>query len=391
MRLTLATFGPTLAIATLACTASAQTDAPYFHAPAGKEYARVVPGGTTILPNGRLLTQKGERVYTSADLWNVTLRPDGKVAVGFSDGAIVIYALPATTGGSTPRIIPTKDLSPVGVFTRDGSRLIVSNGDNGGGIDIYDATGWDTPATRTGTDRYAKIEPKPVKSISANVGTSNASYINDLALSPDEKYAYGVDVAHQRVVVFDLAAGTVAGSEKAGREPYALALSEDGKRLYVANIGLFDYAAVAPPTQEGPGDKRGLSRPPFAFPSKESETGIVFEGRTIPGIGSPYVPDAQSVWRYDLATPTAPNVSAQVKAGLLIHAPADGGKAVGGSAPNKLLLRGDRLYVSNANNDTVQVFDAKTMKTLRTIKLTPSPLVARLRGVIPSGMALSHD
>src|SRR4029078_5637680 len=67
-----------------------------------------------------------------------------------------------------------------------------------------------------------------------------------------------------------------------------------------------------------------------------------------------------------------------------------GGKAAGGSAPNALLARNNRLYVSNANNDTVQVFDARSLKSLKTFKLSPSPLVARLRGVIPSGMAMDR-
>ncbi|HWA82397.1 MAG TPA: alkaline phosphatase family protein, partial [Fimbriimonadaceae bacterium] len=80
----------------------------------------------------------------------------------------------------------------------------------------------------------------------------------------------------------------------------------------------------------------------------------------------------------------------QVKAGLLIHAPADGGKSVGGSAPNGLLFNHGRLFVSNANNDTVQIFDPN-LKLLKTIKLSPSPLVAKLRGVIPSGMTVSPD
>ena len=365
-------------------------EGPYLRAPAGKEYARVVPGGTTILPNGRFLTPKGQRLYASENLWYVSVRPDGKVLAGMSEGALVVYPLPAKTG-DTPRVITFKDLWPVGIFTKDGSRFIVSDGDSGG-IQIFDTAGWETPALRPSDTPFLKIEQKPIQTISANSGSFNASYINDLVLSPDGKYAYGVDIAHQRLVVFNLALGTVAASVKAGREPYAVALSEDGKRLYLANIGIFDYTAI-PPAKDGSGaDKRGISRPAFGFPSKESEEGVKnFEGRDIAGLGSPQVPDAQSVWMYDVSAPAAPTVTAKATAGLLIHAPADRGKAIGGSAPNKLLLRGDRLFVSCANNDTVQIFDAKTLKPMKTIKLTPSPLVSGLRGVIPSGLALTKD
>lgn len=374
---------------------SAPPKTPYLRAPAGKEYARVVPGGATVLPNGRLLTPKGQRMYTGEDLWNVAVRPDGKVMVGFSDSGLVVYPLPHQAG-NVPLVLRARGLRPVGVFTKDGSRLIISNGD-GGGLEIWDSSHWNTPIPRNGDTPFSLSEEKPLQTISAVGPEFSAPYINDLVLSPDERTAYGVDVAHQRVVVFDLTAGKVITSVKAGREPYALTLSEDGKRLYIANIGLFDYSVIGKPEgenksnpQRGEASPRGLSMPAFPFPSKEAEQGVTMEGRKVPGLGSPYVPDAQSVWMYDVSAPDAPKMAAQAKSGLLIHAPAEGGKAVGGSAPNKLLLRGDRLYVSNANNDTVQIFDSRSLKSLKTIKITPSPLVKGLRGVIPSGMVMDR-
>lgn len=363
---------------------------PALRAPAGTAFARVVPGGVTILPNGRFLTPKGQRLYTGPNLWNVALRPDGRVAVGFSDDVLVVYALPHRAG-SVPRVIRLPDHGLTGVFTRDGSRLVISDGDGGGGIAVFDTRGWETPPARTGDAAFVAVEQAPAQRITANVAPFNASYITDLVLAPKETIVFGVDVAHQRVVTFDLAAGRVLGSEPAGREPYAVALSADGRQLFVANIGLFDYKTIPPPAPGSGGSERGLSKPPFAFPSPEAEKGVRAEGRDVPGLGSPYVPDAQSIWQYDVSDPARPRATAKAKAGLLIHAPADGGKAVGGSAPNKLLLRGDRLFVSNANNDTVQEFDARTLTVRRTIKLSPSPLVAGLRGVIPSGMALNRD
>jgi len=365
-------------------------EAPYFRTPSGSEYAKVVPGGRTILPNGRFVTPKGQRLYTSDNLWYVAVRPDGKVLAEMSDGAMVIHSLPAKTG-DTSRVMLTKDLWPVGIFTKDGTKLIVSDGE-GGGIQIFDTAGWDIAAKRDANKPFATFAPKPVATISANAGKFNASYINDLVLSPDEKYAYGADIAHQSIVVFNLTLGTIAARVPAGREPYALALSEDGKRLYVANIGVFDYTAIPAPREGSGFDKRGISRPAFAYPSKESEEGVKnFEGRDIAGIGKPQVPDAQSVWQYNVSDPAHPAVSAKATAGLLIQAPSDRGKAIGGSAPNKLLLRGNRLFVSNANNDTVQIFNATTLKSEKIIKITPSPLVQGLRGVIPSGLALTKD
>jgi DNA-binding beta-propeller fold protein YncE len=87
----------------------------------------------------------------------------------------------------------------------------------------------------------------------------------------------------------------------------------------------------------------------------------------------------------NVSNPAKPEVTAKVKTGILIHAPADSGKAVGGSSPNALLVYKDTLYVTNANNDTVQYLDARTLEIRKTVKLAPEPTLSTLRGVIPSG------
>jgi DNA-binding beta-propeller fold protein YncE len=359
---------PLVALAAILAVAppAPRKEPPPFSAPAGRRLAQVVPGGVTILPNGRQLTPVGRRLYTNEDLWNVVLSPDGASAVAFHEKGLTVRAL---KGDAAPITIALKEFSPAGVFTRDGSRLIVSAGD-AGGILILDPS-------------------RPDAAPTAIAGSADG-YINDLALSADGNLVYAVDIANQTVVVFDLAAKQQISSTPAGRQPYALTLSADGKQLFVANIGLFDYTLIPPPT-DGVSSKRGITRPPFGFPSRESETGVTMEGRKVAGLGSPYVPDAQSLYAYTLADPRAPRRSKTAKAGLLIHGLSDSGKAVGGSAPNALLLRGNDLFVSNANNDTVQRFDAATLTLKATIKLAPQPALARLRGVIPAGMALSGD
>ncbi|MBM3495702.1 MAG: hypothetical protein FJX72_15465, partial [Armatimonadetes bacterium] len=376
------------ALALVASTAIAAPRTPFFRAPALTEQAVVVPGGRTVLPNGRFLTPKGQRLYTGDNLWRVVVRPDGKAVVGIYDDALAVYARPHRDGDGA-RVIAVKGVAPSAAFTGDSRRLIVAGGEQGGVL-VFDATEWDRPVPRGETGPLVRMNQEPILSITANEGAVNSTYINAIAVRSDERVVFGVDTAHQRAVAFDLVAGKVLSAAPAGRQPYALALSEDSRTLFVANIGLFNYALVGPP-DPGQGDPRGLSKPAFGFPSREAEVGKRMEGRNVPGLGSAYVPDGQSVWKYDVTDPAHPKRVATAKAGILIHAPADGGKAVGGSAPNELLIRGARLYVSNANNDTVQVFDAASLKSLATIRLTPSPLVRRLRGVIPSGMAMSPD
>jgi DNA-binding beta-propeller fold protein YncE len=351
-----------------------------YQAPAGQESARVVPGGTTILPNGRFLTPHCERLYTDGDLWNVVPSPDGKWIVGFCQSGIVVCSSkePGPRGPSFR--IPWESPAFCGAFTKDSSKLITSSGDAGHGIQVFETQNWTTPPPKK------RLEVRALEPI-ATIRVHDEAYINDIVLTPDERFAFGADVARQRIVTFDLSANSVVADIPVGREPFSLALSADGARLFVANIGVFDYSLI--PT--GDGNPRGLSVPAFGFPSKEAEVGVEFQGRKVPGLGDTSVADAHSVWMIDVTDPSKPNVAAKVKTGILLHAPADRGKAVGGSSPNSLCVSGETLFVSNGNNDTVQFFSAKSMELLRTVKLAPQPALSTFRGVIPSGMAASSD
>ena len=350
-----------------------------YKAPSGQEFARVVPGGTTILPNGRLLTPIGDRIYTESDLWNVVLSPDGKWVVGLCDTGVVVCSTNVKGPLSPSFRIPWKRAAFCAVFTKDSSRLIASSGDSDHGIQIFETREWSTPPKK-------RLEVRDLKPV-ATIRVHDEAYINDIVVTPNEQFAFGADVARQRIVAFDLSAKSVVADIPVGREPFSLALSGDGTKLFVANIGVFDYSVVP----RGDGNPRGISVPAFGFPSKEAEEGVELQGRKIPGLGDANVVDAHSVWMIDVADPSKPKVSAKVKTGILLHAPADGGKAVGGSSPNSLCVSGETLFVSNGNNDTVQFFSVKTMELIRTVKLAPEPALSTLRGVIPSGMAASLD
>ena len=92
----------------------------------------------------------------------------------------------------------------------------------------------------------------------------------------DGKHLYCADVTNFRVVVMDAERRQVVGSVRVGRYPYALAVV--GDKVYAANIGLFEYSPVPPPNDDR-FDKRGLTFPPFGYPSQEARDGVEFEGR----------------------------------------------------------------------------------------------------------------
>ena len=82
-------------------------------------------------------------------------------------------------------------------------------------------------------------------------------------------------------------------------------------------------------------------------------------------------------------------VSAQ--RGPVVGAPSENGKTVGGSAPNFLTTQGDALFVSNGSNDMIERIDTGPNRIVAKQRIVPSPLLAKVRGVSPSGMIVSPD
>lgn len=395
--------GGALAGATMPATAQRQT--PYLHAPSIDTYAKHDPAGTTILPTGRLLKPVGRHMPLARWPHSLVLSPDGSMAFVASQGVGQLItdwqgAKPTVTniafeaGAKTGNTWASRRANAgAAAFAPDGQTLYWSSGDSG---EIYVV---DVP-TRTVSGAIAL-------NITLNGRVFTDSFAMDIKASEDGKFLYCADVTNFRVAVIDTAQKRVVGSANVGRYPYALAVR--GTRAYVANIGMFAYAPIPPLSDADArraGDaknkaadgtslgKRGLTFPAYGFPSREARNGTHAEGRDIPGLGDPNAPESFSVWGVDVADPTHPVVVSRVKTGLLVGGASDTGKSVGGSAPNFLLmdaLNRDALWVSNGNNDTVErVSLSRNAVTLR-VPLRPSPLVARLRGAGPSGMAQSPD
>jgi YVTN family beta-propeller protein len=367
---------------------AAQAQPPYLHAPSVDTYAHFDPNGLTILPDGRYLKPVGRHLPLAKWPNGMALSPDGATVFVASEGigqTITDWNTPAPVvtpfelePGSAPR---RRTNAGAVAFSKDGKTLYWSSGETGS-IHVYDVP------SRT---HIAEIS----LNVPVNGQSFTDSYAMDIKLSEDGSYLYCADVTNFRVAVLDLAKRQTVGSVRVGRYPYALAVV--GKRVYVANIGMFEYSPIPPPDPNsgakvgGKIDPRGLTFPAYGVPSKEARDGVDMEGRHVPGLGDPNVPESFSVWGVDVSDPQNPNVISRVKTGLLVGAPSDNGKTVGGSAPNFLVAHGDALYVSNGNNDSVQRIDLTTNKITMNTRLRPSPLVAKLRGVCPEGMALSKN
>jgi YVTN family beta-propeller protein len=332
--------------------------------------------GETILPNGRLLTPRGRQLTTAPHPFGMALSGDGKVLVTVN-GGIEPFSLTVIHGadGASPesRQIPSavrtdKQAMPsafVGAAVDTPRRLIYASGGDDGRIAIFSLD--------------AGV---PADSISLSTPAQPDAFVTDIALSADGRLLYALDLAHYRMVVVDTVARAVLSSIGVGRNPFALALTRDGRGAYVANMGTFRYSLVE--TRSGD-DPRGLGFPPFGYPSRESREGTVAEGRRVPGLGDPNVEEACSVWAIDLTDPRRPSVMARLKTGLPV------GPAIGGSSPAGLVASADTLYVSNATNDSVEAYDLRTHERRWRALLTPERSLEALRGVLPFGLALSPE
>lgn len=354
---------------------------PYLHAPSVNTYAKHDPDGVTILPTGRLLKPVGRSMPVAHWPHGLIISRDGKTVFIASDGIGQLIDNWGTTNPTVRRISPTgggkankKSNSGGAAFSPDGNTLYWSGGDNGS-VYVFDVA------------KGEKTGEIPVNGPSGAKDWED-SYLNDLQISQDGRFLYGADVTNFRVAVIDIAQGKVTGSVPVGRYPYSLTVTKN--TVWVANIGLFEYSPIGAPN-DSKFDKRGLTRPPFGFPSKEAREGVDFEGRKIPGLGDPNVSESFSVWGVDVTDPANPIVTTRIKTGLVIGAPSDKGKTVGGSAPNFVVAGGNSLFVSDGNNDMVERIDLTTRKIMARVRIQPSPLTARLRGVWPSGMAISRD
>src|SRR5690606_28388723 len=109
-------------------------------------------------------------------------------------------------------------------------------------------------------------------------------------------------------------------------------------------------------------------------PSKEAEEGKEIDGKKIPGLGSPRVAEAVSVWSVDLRTN---QVVAKIKTGYQMGERVQGMEIMGGSSPNSIAVGRQFVYVSNATNDNISVIEAGSQKIVAHIKLEVDPKIDR--------------
>ena len=356
-------------------------------APAGKMYTSINMGGVTVIPNGRLLTPAGMTFLVAPHPFGLALSSDGETAVTANSGTNPLSISIIRNLSLSPEImqIPPGHSTDAGILesvfmglaiTPDNSKVYVAGG-QANKIFVFDLV------TGNKTDSIDCA-------ISSDGTDYPDGYIGDMAISKDGRHLFAVDQMNFRMLIADTRAMQVTASVPVGRYPFGLALTNDGKKIYVANVGMFQYSKIG--SIEADSDYgKALSFPPFAYNSQEMINGITTYSLVVPGLGDPNSDLAFSVWGIDIEDISKPVVTSRIKTGNLVGQMVEGIPAVGGSSPNSMAVTSSYVFVSNGNNDNITVIDIRNDSVVKEIYLKPDDAVKHFRGVIPFGLDVSPD
>ncbi len=341
--------------------------------PGMDRYCEINPAGESVIPSGRFVKPSGDFIRIPPDPFGLALSPDGTIALTVHNNLLTLVNTGDLTAkeGLTP--FQGKGSYMGAAIKKDNTTAYLSGGDNGD-IIVMDLSTLEN-----------------VKRITINGICDGKNYkdsfTGDIKLSGDEKRLFILDQFNFRMVIMDLHSGNVIHSITVGRFPLGIDISPDGKFAYIANTGIFDYP-VAPGLTEKNIEEAGLDFPPYGLPSSEAEKGADINGRFIPGLGSPGVPEAVSVWTISL---DSNKVVSREKTGYRMGEMVEGLEIVGGSSPNSIAAGEHQVFVSNATNDNISVLDPVSGKVTATARLGIDSRIDPFRGMIPFGTVLSND
>jgi YVTN family beta-propeller protein len=347
----------------------------HFGTPAGPRPAQQ-RGNLAILPGGRIISPLGAQLITGPGTFGLAVSPSGKILTAnlgperlsltvmekSKRNPWIIHNLLTARGGKSSESRGENDGDWKSVFMGaafSGERNAWVAEGNSGRIRLIDLS--------TGGRRHT---------IDLNTDGFSDSFTGDLISDDARGLVYVTDQTNFRVVVVDTKKQRVAGSVKTGRLPFMLALSEDGKSLYVTNVGVFEYRAIPNPEKSNAAGT-GLPFPAFGFPSPESLSGTP----QAPALGDPNTEAANSLSVVNVENPEAPKVEAVIRTGLPFSA-----DRPGGSGPSGVTTGGGKIFVSNAHDDSITILDAANLKIVQDLNLRITGFET-LRGVMPLGMA----
>lgn len=368
--------------------------------PAGTRPAHRADSGSSILPGGREITPIGQQFFTGPGPFGIAVSPSGKVIVT-ADGGPNRYALTVLDLKDSPNEPKVRHIVAHRKRDRDDDKNAAKDDDDDadwqsvfmglafdGESHLYASEG------ESGKVRLIDVESgKRLERFDLNQGGYKDSYTGDLAFDGDRGLLYVVDQANYRLAIIDTKKRSIVRSIRTGRLPFAVALSPDRKAAYVTNLGMFEYKAI-PGADADRAKETGLPFPAFGFPSSDAEHGAKRQTEhgnvSVPGLGSPNAHGSNSLTVINVAYPREAHAVADVPTGLPFGGTLSSRGVLGGSSPSGVVATAQKIFVSNANQDTISVIDWYTHKREADIVLR-IPGFESFRGVLPVGMALTSD
>jgi YVTN family beta-propeller protein len=371
----------------LAGCSNSKKDPVVLSAPAGSMYTAVNKGGITVIPNGRLLTPSGKSIIVAPHPFGLALSNDGKTAVTANSGIRPLSISIIRNVTTSPEIIqvPPGYSNDAGVLESVFMGLAISPEND----KVYVAGGQDNSILVFDLLTGSRIDSVDC-SVSEDGSKYPDGYIGDMTITKDGRFIFAVDQTNFRLAIIDTRKMKVISSVGVGRYPFGVALTKDEKKVYVANVGMFQYSKIGN-IEETSDYRKALDFPAFGYNTEEMKNGIVTDSLVIPGLGDPNSDKAFSVWAISIEDIENPKITARIKTGNLVGQMVEGIPAVGGSSPNSLVATSDYVFASNGNNDNITVIDVKSDSIVREIFLKPDDELKHFRGVIPFGLAVSPD
>jgi sugar lactone lactonase YvrE len=321
-------------------------------------YGDVVPsarpgplgGGVTLLPNGWKIAPAGRHVPVGHLPLAIVESADGRSLFVSSNGferpaVIVVDADQLYVRGSI-----VLDHAWLGLaWHPDHSRLYVSGAANG---TVHELRWREGALTRMDDLVLGRPFQSPGRSDDDDTSTAQ-NFIGGLAVSPDGRRLFAVDVAGRTLSAVDIPSGRVLRTIEFPTEPYTTVVSPDGRTLFVSlwsgsKVLMLDAQTLEPRGEIATGEH------PNAMALTEDGTRLFVA-----------CANTNAVWAIDVAAKRAVE---QIAVAMFPNSPP-------GSTPSHVSLSpGDRrLLVTNADNNVVAVVDVS------------KPGASEVEGFIPTG------
>src|ERR1035441_4466380 len=372
-----------------------------------------------VLPNGRIVKPAGVTIQVGMNPLGAALTPDGRFLVTSNDDEreTGFTSLQSTTnvGGYSLSVVDTKTMAVVSQISTSGTFFIGIVATGAGPYTVWASGGPDNTVKLFAISASGTITAgTPAKIVIPPTLPATSGYVTNY--NPDA----ALSTADANGNLPPLPSGMSAKSNPAITFPAGMALSPDGKFLYVAcngdnSVAVIDTTAQTlvkqVPAVTPSGDKIavsnwGVTEYKFAQPTYDPVTGkLTSVGMT--GQNEPagyFVPPINA----NGSNPKTSSVSVMIAAGgnganlkgmgaVYYGQPLDPLFSVGDTHPSAMAVvkKGslEVLYVTKANDDSLGLMILNDNRRLHDFSLSPLnvPVRPAVRGVYPNALAVSPD